>query len=997
MALRIVNTQSGASLTAGEVRLIAEGIARFGRCTLLVPNLAERDRCRAHLADAGVPVGVDVTTPAAWIEGLAQLLGDGRSICSALERQLIMASVVADRSADELAPLRDNPGTVRMLSCMARDLLPYAVADGASYPEGDSWSVVASLLAAYGRAIEDRGLIEASAAADLVAAELERGPVACARCVVVRDVTTLPRCLVRLLAAVAQAGDVAVLLRAHQGAQADALMGAFAGEGCACTSEVLEEAAPAFAVRMPSFLEVGGPHARLRAYADELVRLMGDVCSEGGGSARAVVATPRPAELFDGLAPYLSARGVRCRATRYARFEDTLVGRQFLALADLVRRMRAAQEGTVNDTEWWPAPELTDWLYAPISGVDAGYARAFDKKVRSNRALGVEGVLREVQSVQSRAAAQRRKAAADAPFKRVPVVCSDVVQFLMQDRPVSALKSMLSAVVALPASAFGSVDGEVRQAAERTIAERAIEILMDDARRLGVSQAVAVSALEGLCATVRCRSRAACEEADGPAPTVAFMTLADAALLEPGEVDVLLMADVDVAGYPLSHEEGPVPALADALGCPACELEPAARLRDLAARCLAAPRVATLARVTHDRQAKDRYPAAIWTELRAAAGEDAPEPRQVGEGDIESDFDPAGPGTARRERVACLPPQSLDDKATAYLVPRALDESGTLVPRQLSASQIESYADCPLCWFMSYRVRPNTIDAGFSNMEKGNFVHDVMDRFHERLIELDMRRVTTENLSRSLAELRRVFDEVRAEHERGKTASSAALVPLSATERRQVDDILPQLEKVVRYEAAALAPFSPAYLEYSFNGLGASYAGWPLGGRIDRVDVDAEGRAVVIDYKHRSDAAPYRLKDPTVPNAKTGEVPADDPRWLPEHTQSLIYAQALRRTLGLDVRGALYFSTKGRVAMRGAVSAELAEVEPGDGRVPGLRDGFPAAEAGGTMDFEGLLNRVEAGIAERLDELSAGCIAATETPRTSCVHNHPLGFTRRDA
>ena len=131
MALRIVNTQSGASLTAGEVRLIAEGIARFGRCTLLVPNLAERDRCRAHLADAGVPVGVDVTTPASWIEGLAQLLGDGRAICSALERQLIMASVVADRSADELAPLRDNPGTVRMLSRMARDLLPYAVADGA--------------------------------------------------------------------------------------------------------------------------------------------------------------------------------------------------------------------------------------------------------------------------------------------------------------------------------------------------------------------------------------------------------------------------------------------------------------------------------------------------------------------------------------------------------------------------------------------------------------------------------------------------------------------------------------------------------------------------------------------------------------------------------------------------------------------------------------------------------------------------------------------------
>lgn len=64
-------------------------------------------------------------------------------------------------------------------------------------------------------------------------------------------------------------------------------------------------------------------------------------------------------------------------------------------------------------------------------------------------------------------------------------------------------------------------------------------------------------------------------------------------------------------------------------------------------------------------------------------------------------------------------------------------------------------------------------------------------------------------------------------------------MPLSPVEERQVAEILPQLEGVLAYEAEALAPFAPRYLEFAFNELQVEYAGWPLGGRIDRVDVDA--------------------------------------------------------------------------------------------------------------------------------------------------------------
>lgn len=74
----------------------------------------------------GVGVGVDVTTPLLWIESLWELMGDGRRMVKGIERNMLMADVVAARSADDLAPLRANPGTVRMLARMARDLLPYA-------------------------------------------------------------------------------------------------------------------------------------------------------------------------------------------------------------------------------------------------------------------------------------------------------------------------------------------------------------------------------------------------------------------------------------------------------------------------------------------------------------------------------------------------------------------------------------------------------------------------------------------------------------------------------------------------------------------------------------------------------------------------------------------------------------------------------------------------------------------------------------------------------
>lgn len=1031
MPVRIYTTNAGTDLSDAESALLADLIARHGRAVLLAPTFAELDLCRHDAAEAGISLGIDYKTPTSWLRSLWELLGDGRGFVDNLQRQMLFSDMVARLDDADLQPLSRSQGTVRMLARMARDVLPGVAGTGAERccdnvckpkPKSDAEARVFELLCAYACGLDRRDMVEPCEAADIMAGALADNLPACTRAVCARGITSFTHGLLELLSAVANnGGEVVVLLAREQAAMREELAAAFDARGVLFEVAPLDEdaGAPAIApksVVRPAFVEVAGPHARARVYADVIDKMVkarkeskvNDAASAPVDLVRVLVVSARAPQLFGELAARLAARHVAAETAEFTAFSQSIAGRQFTALANLIERMKAADEGMASKTEWWPAPELTDWIYSPLSGADAVNARTFDKNMRLSRSKTTAGVKSLLQSVQGQVRGARKAASEENWFKNVPCVVSDVFQALWRDKPVTALKAMLAVAEALPDRALGGLDGQARRQAETALLRHAIDILMNDARALDVSQAATVPVLDGIRTKVDKRSTAydyeTYEVDRAPRAQVRFASLADAAALRPGSYDAVLFADVDLDSYPLSHEGGPLATLTASLGREGVTLEPAALLRVRFGRAMQAARgPVALARVTHDCQARECYPAAVWTELRAhaeAAG--AAKPTRVGEGDIVRDFDPAAGEGLKRERVTCEAPQHLSAEAVPYLVLRRRDgegEDAPLVPRLTSASQIEAYSTCPLCWFVSYRVKPQSIDAGFGNMEKGNFVHDVLEHLHARLPQEGMERVTPENLPRAQELLREVFDETLAEHA-SKRGNEGPLVPLSPVEERQVAEILPQLEGVLAYEAEALTPFAPRYLEFAFNDLKVEYAGWPLGGRIDRVDVDAENRAVVIDYKHRTGVEEFKLADPTVRDEESGTAPIDDPRWLPPHTQTLIYAQAMRRALGLDTRAALYFSTKGgKPALRGAASAELLEEERGDGRIPGLKKGFPGE--GGSMDFDALLDRVEAGIAERLRELEAGNVAAVDpasaqAAHARCSYNHEGTFVRRD-
>ena len=965
MDIQMVVARAAQELCAGEIECIEHAVREHGRAVLLVSGEGQRCLLRPQLARTGVGLGVAVLTSAEWLDEAWGVFGNGRAVARAEERQLLMAQELFAVDAAELAPLAPNAGTARLLGTMARDLAPYA----AEALEGDPGRLTAAeksalrMVARYREALEHHGRIERSEAAALLARQ--NGALGAVP-VFVRGIAEFPAYLVEALGAAARSTRVTFMFNYQSQQLASSI--ATALDAPALEPRIVGEAQEEPRENEPCALRVGveklynerlacapgaraeeglgrlevpglimgavaGPTARGSAYASAVARM-----SAEGRSV--VVVAPRPGEALVELAPRLAGKGVRATAALSRPFGQTAAGEQYFALIGLAERMRESSMGS-----WWPAPELSDWLLSPFSGVRRSVARAFDKKIRSRRSMTAELVCRELQGLQSR----ERNACAETGRDPESVVCFEVFDAIMRGKYGSALNALLRAAQLLPAGALSHV-GAASVSFERLGLERAARFLQETARRLGVAPAPALQVLAAQQVSLEIGIAPGGRSSAG---SVRFMSLAHAAALAPDSAEALAMLDLDAESYPLRPAEGAAVALAEKLGCPAVMLDPAAAMRERMAAVLRVPsREAVMLYVAHDGAADERFCAAALSELLTVCAPRDVSERFCAEDALVANFDPLGGAGSARITASGGGGQALSDQALPHLVLKARDAHGALVPRRFSASQIEAYLACPYQWFLSSRVRPQEVDAAFGGLEKGNFVHDVMQR--------------------------------RAEHAAAKTRSSAPLIAQTEAERLEIDAIWRQIRAALVFEAKLLPPFRPVYAEFSFDKLGVTYAGVPLGGRIDRIDVTPDGRAVVIDYKHRGSLAEFKLSDPT--EKLEGE--ALDPLWLPPHVQTLIYAQAVRRALGLEVVGAVYFGTR-KAEVAGAVSDALAE----SGMAPGIRSGFPGAK-GGCLSFPELLDHVEGAIAARLEALARGAIAASDEAR-SCRFCPAVGCEKR--
>jgi RecB family exonuclease len=285
---------------------------------------------------------------------------------------------------------------------------------------------------------------------------------------------------------------------------------------------------------------------------------------------------------------------------------------------------------------------------------------------------------------------------------------------------------------------------------------------------------------------------------------------------------------------------------------------------------------------------------------------------------------PGGGAPCARERARAeahaLPPVR-EAVAAPLRHPEVLD--ALRAQEAWSASALETWASCPVKWFVERHLKPEPLVPDPEAMVRGSLAHKVLEEALKRLV--DGGGLTPARLPEARAAVRSALDELDERFRMSVDPSRRV-----AMRRRLEADLL-------RYvEAAALSRsrFVPRHFEQGFAEVDAG-DGIVVRGQVDRIDVrEGTNEALLYDYK-----------------GKTAHAAA---KWLDEgRFQLAVYALAARKLLGLEPVGALYQPLGAAdLRPRGAI------VEGADPDLPGYREDRLTAEA-----FEQLLHEaVEAAV-----------------------------------
>lgn len=931
----------------------AEASARV--CAGSVPVVIVRcsaalDDMRSALANRSCALGVRVETLSAWVADRWELVGDGRRIASPIERSLLV------RRALEECPrkaLEHTPGTVDLLSRLAREALPHLVSTRMRPDRslGLAECEALAVLRRYAALLEQRMLCEEADAASLLPDALGANVAP----LVLAGIDDMGYAHERMLDALADRTDV---VRFDDGCR-----GPFAASPRARElHDVLDRlfdpvpAEPVVSCGDVRFLLPAGRYAQARLIAQAVVRAVAEERVRADGENRAVlpvaVACCDPRELFDEIADALAVEGIAVGVQARRPFEQTAFGCAFFALLSFAWG------------EEWSVSQASDFALSAFSGIDLRVAYELDEKWRGDRLISRELITADLANKSELAALVLDRLAREDCDGALAV-------FEARLRANTSLDAAFRAEqLAAVSCARGFVEACLRCDVE---CPDALFLL----GRVKVS-ASAVAVPVGVCA----------EQGENERPEVRFMSVSEAAELPPCSCAELVLCDLTANAQPVRAVEDGGTLLLEKLGF--------ARSRDALAdarrqffRILSCARYAVVCeRVLNTVDGDEAYPAVMLEELidcyrpiengalavkvdRATglpaslagyalvAGEDALHGNlavacgELCSGSETLSWDASEDGTvsgAYSDRIV--------------LSGRAGKGAISSVPPVLSPSALEAYLECPYKWFASRRLRLCRPDAGFGPKEMGSFSHSVLKGFYEAFQSGGRRKVDEGTLSEARALLRDTFD--RCLKFQPESGSADALIPKTSFEHAEANDLEKKLVSYLDREAVLLPGFAPARFEFEFESL--SYAGCLLRGSIDRIDTNDRGQAVVIDYKSSLNAD-YVLDSCSAAAQAAGAI-------VPHKVQTLIYAQVARRVLGVDVVGALYVSY-GRDAR---VAGALDRMVLGEADVPGIdidRCGVPgpAADALGVHSFSELVDAVEKRIGCAVDALLKGCIA----------------------
>lgn len=959
---------------------------------VLLPDTDRAVAYRKRAADSGCSLmGVTITAFGAWVRDLWELYGDGRTFVSRLEREALLRAACERAGVDEAGALGlDRVAAACVAAGVGLSDFDAAVRDawrgepaGAGALEGVTCAEVPVLrmIGGYLDRLAQLGMIEPGQALALLPELLPQRPLR----VLLEDAAPLtpgqeaffsacPWMDVEVRAASESQGPV----RAPEGVRVRFAFPSGQYTWPALLADIVRDTLGAGADRGAAPASAGAPAAAaISAAGDDGVSggedAFGGVDGDGASSAvgcragqpvgmqaaAVVVAAKDPAALFGRVAPALVRQGHAVALRGQRRFADTAFGR---AICSLRRFLDAGQAGgashiegygdiAATDVERWDRADLADWALSPFSGMTKKAAFKLDADMRADRTARRSGLCARLRGDNPMFAAMERLA------------------LQLDDQAAAELEAAVRRMT----------NRSEAWRAEQLAALRALQRAAGAAKLAGLGDDAAFDQVQRLKVNVsRVVAPRGCDGAALGAPDVLMTDQSTAASLGSGSCRVLVAADLTSAAYPAADPEDASRVLLEHLGVKRADSALARMRRAFFALEHAATDQLILERCLNDSSADPTYPCVVLEEFvdcyrdDPTATEDIDNPYSLPEhlqdgmllrgeealcaNDALSD--------APAPLAACIEPPltgAVSPEARSLVVlPRVLQGGQVLDEPCLSPSQIESYLECPYKWFAQRRLRLDDLDEGFGPLEMGDFAHNALHSFYKHMSEdLGEAKVTPQLLPQA----RELMADVLARHKALQPhlrQSENRLIPTSQVEHRELAELERKLMDYLDFEAELLPTFSPKYLEYDVARGGAvDYAGHKLLGTADRIDVDGEGRCAIIDYKG-SISGSYALG--VREEGRLGKV------------QALIYAQVVRRTLGLEPVGALYVCYGRRKMISGAYDGRVIE----NAHLPNMRHKDCMCA---DRPFSDVLDETEEAVAAALERMLAGDIRPRpETP-----------------
>ncbi len=875
---------------AGKAELVMDGVRRHlahgAEPLLVVPTRADADHYLRELAGEGAAMGVRV-------ERFAGLIGE--AVTRAGVREPLLGGIARERVLEMLAArvgVAQTPGVVHALmellaelqvrrvkpAALSQALSRWAGADGA----GASRAELGRLFAEYRTTLEQLGRLDMEQRAVRALDELRRRPALWGGTPVLvygfDDLTRLQLDAIETLGRVVDA-PVTVSLSYEPGRTAFAGRAAsfHALEPLAAEHRALQARAEYYAPQARAalshlerllfeepdgppieagtavrLLEGGGERAELELVASEIARLLG----EGVAAEEVAVLVRTPGVALDLLEEVFSAAGVPFALQRRRPFADTAVGGALVGLLRCVPTAAGSSGGELAD--------LLAWLRAP---------GLLEKPVLADR---LELTARRAGAVDAERA---RSLWEERHWRLEPIDRLAEAQERGSLALVERAQRELYWLFCAPRRAGANVLGaqELEDAAALAAGRRALKELRELAR---IAPELAPAAAGELASSL-----ARVEVASGEGALAGAVSVLDPLALRARRVRVVFVCGLQEGVFPARAR--PHPFLAE---------EERRRLAEVSGLrlgeqvdALAAERYLLYAAVSRPQEQ-------LFLSWHVADDDGQASSRSLFVDDVCDLFAESLSRLRSRRPLGAVDGMPVDGSLSAPVpVDRWLHDERLLAKlraRLWSASSLEKWIGCPTAWFVERMLNPGALEPDPEPLARGGLAHaalrDTLEALRE---ESGSARLTLANVARA----RELLATALADNEADYPLSVAPERHMAVRRRLQVD-----LERYLEHAAAADSPLEPTALELGFgftqedeHGQAGDLPALDLGGgmrlrgRIDRVDVSADGDAVVYDYKgSRAPAGARWIKDGNL--------------------QVALYMRAVEELLGRRVVGGFY-------------------------------------------------------------------------------------------